>query len=136
MSIGDLSSCSGFGPSYAGLAAEAAARLAGDAGLLELLNGKADTTTLNGYALLSGANFAGDVNSANMATGTMEVGGFMLFNGSEFQYGAEGGAVAHKQALELPTNTDSITEIRITAGDELELVKDGITFYLPLYRRA
>ncbi|GAA5124702.1 hypothetical protein JIN84_13020 [Luteolibacter yonseiensis] len=31
---------------------------------------------------------------------------------------------------------NGITSVTITAGDELELVKDGVTLWTPLYRRA
>jgi len=36
----------------------------------------------------------------------------------------------------LPAGLADITSITITAGDDLELVQDGVTYYLPLYRRA
>ena len=36
----------------------------------------------------------------------------------------------------LPAGLETITSIIITAGDDLEIVKNGITYYLPLYRRA
>jgi len=39
-------------------------------------------------------------------------------------------------AADLPTGLDEFTSITITAGDELELVKGGITYWTPLYRRA
>lgn len=35
----------------------------------------------------------------------------------------------------MPAGLDDITSIAITAGDELEIVKDGVTYWTPLYRR-
>lgn len=39
-------------------------------------------------------------------------------------------------AADLPAWLDALTSITIIAGDELEIVKDGITYYVPVYRRA
>ena len=36
----------------------------------------------------------------------------------------------------MPTGLEDLTSVTITADDELELVKDGITYYTPLFRRA
>jgi len=37
---------------------------------------------------------------------------------------------------EIPAWLAAFTSIAITEGDELELVQDGVTYWLPLYRRA
>lgn len=36
----------------------------------------------------------------------------------------------------LPAWVSDLTSITVVEGDELEIVKDGITYWLPLYRRA
>jgi hypothetical protein len=44
-------------------------------------------------------------------------------------------AVLHTHPLSQITGTNDITAINVTSGDELEIVKGGVTYYTPLFRR-